>query len=254
VSAKDIGLALIREIGLEGANYQAIEFNGPALAALTLEDRMVLSNLTVEMGAKAGIFPFDAITASFLADRSTASFEPVFADAGAAYSGAVRLDLETLVPQIALPHAPDNVTSIEQAAGTPVHMVFIGTCTGGRVQDFHEVLDLIERAGNRVAPGVQLVLTPASREVHERLTRDGTLGKLEALGAIVTTTGCGACCGTSGVIPRDGMNVISTANRNFQSRMGNPTASIFLASPGACAAAAVSGRITDPRSITAGQP
>jgi aconitase A len=125
-------------------------------------------------------------------------------------------------------------------------MVFIGTCTGGRVPDFHDVLQILEAAGGRIAPGVQLVATPASREVHERLVDDGTLGKLAAMGAIVTTPGCGACCGTSGVIPGDGMNVISTANRNFKARMGNATASIYLASPAACAAAAVFGRIVDP--------
>jgi len=138
---------------------------------------------------------------------------------------------------------------IDAVAGTPVHMVFLGTCTGGRVSDFHEALDILERCGGRLAPGVQLVVTPASREVYLRLTADGTLGKLAAMGAIVTTPGCGACCGTSGAIPGDGMTVISTANRNFKARMGNATASIYLASPAACAAAAITGRITDPRTI-----
>ena len=151
---------------------------------------------------------------------------------------------------MALPHSPDNVVPMEQAAGTPVQMVFIGTCTGGRVRDFHEALAVLERGGGRVAPGVQLVVTPASREVAERLRADGTLAKFEAMGAIVTTPGCGACCGTSGVIPGDGMNVLSTANRNFKARMGNATASIYLASPAACAAAAATGRITDPRTVT----
>ena len=126
-------------------------------------------------------------------------------------------------------------------------MVFIGTCTGGRVPDFHEALAVLEAGGGRLAPGVQLVMTPASREVELRVLDDGTLRKLVAMGAIVTTPGCGACCGTSGVIPADGMHVLSTANRNFKARMGNATASIYLASPAACAAAALTGRITDPR-------
>ena len=137
--------------------------------------------------------------------------------------------------------------SIEQAAGTAVHMVFLGTCTGGRVRDFHEALAALDRAGGRVAPGVQLVVTPASREVAQQLRADGTLAKFEALGATVTAAGCGACCGTSGVIPGDGMNVLSTANRNFKARMGNASASIFLASPATCGASAATGRITDPR-------
>jgi 3-isopropylmalate/(R)-2-methylmalate dehydratase large subunit len=154
-----------------------------------------------------------------------------------------------LTPRVAIPHSPNDVVSIEQIVGTPVHMVFLGTCTGGRVPDFHEALDVLERAGGHVAPGLQLVVTPASREVYLRLIEDGTLGKLAAMGAIVTTPGCGACCGTSGAIPGDGMTVLSTANRNFKARMGNATASIYLASPAACAAAAATGSITDPRTI-----
>jgi 3-isopropylmalate/(R)-2-methylmalate dehydratase large subunit len=127
-------------------------------------------------------------------------------------------------------------------------MVFVGTCTGGRVVDFHEALDALERGGGRIASGVQLVLTPASREVERQLRTDGTLARFEELGAVVTTPGCGACCGTSGVIPGDGWTVISTANRNFKARMGNPTAQIYLASPAACGAAAATGVISEPSS------
>jgi 3-isopropylmalate/(R)-2-methylmalate dehydratase large subunit len=136
---------------------------------------------------------------------------------------------------------------IEHAPETPIHMVFLGTCTGGRVSDYHEALAILERGGGRLANGVQLVVTPASSDVERQLAADGTLGKLARMGATITMPGCGACCGTSGVIPSDGMNVLSTANRNFKARMGNATASIYLASPAACAAAALTGRITDPR-------
>ena len=133
-------------------------------------------------------------------------------------------------------------------------MVFIGTCTGGRVPDVHEALAALERAGGRVAPGVQLVLTPASMEVHDRLMQDGSIQRLEAAGAIVTTPGCGACCGTSGVIPGDGMTVLSTANRNFKARMGNATASIYLASPAVCGTAAATGRIPSARDVVREAP
>ncbi len=184
------------------------------------------------MGAKAAICP-----------------GPISADAGARYSREIVLDLSSLTPLVSLPHAPDNVASLAARVGTPIQMVFLGTCTGGRIQDFHEALAVIERGGGRIAPGVQLVVTPASREVERALQADGTLARFAAMGAAVTTAGCGACCGTSGVIPGDGANVISTANRNFKARMGNSSASIFLASPAACAAAAVTGRITDPASI-----
>jgi 3-isopropylmalate/(R)-2-methylmalate dehydratase large subunit len=256
VTAKDVALELVRMVGPEGASYQTLEFDGPAVPAFSLEDRLVVSNLGVEMGAKASIFAYDAQTEAYLAERRSADGQsrsaPVASDPGARYARELVVDVSSISPRVALPHAPDNVVPIEGAVGTPVQMVFIGTCTGGRVPDFHEVLAVLERSGGRVAAGVQLVLTPSSEEVRERLARDGTLDKLSAMGAIVTTPGCGACCGTSGVIPGDGMNVISTANRNFKARMGNATASIYLASPATCAASAATGRITDPRTMPGG--
>jgi 3-isopropylmalate/(R)-2-methylmalate dehydratase large subunit len=247
LSAKDVALALVKAIGPEGANYKTLEFHGSALSAFTLEERMVICNLGVEMDAKAAIFPCDGATNEYLAGRKVGLDAPVTADIHAVYASEITLDLSRLSPRVALPHAPDNVVPIEQAVGTPVQMVFLGTCTGGRVRDFHEALSALNRAGGSVAEGVQLVVTPASREVADTLRADGTLDIFESLGATVTTVGCGACCGTSGVIPTDGMNVLSTANRNFKARMGNATASIYLASPAACGAAAATGKITDPR-------
>ncbi|HET9729842.1 MAG TPA: aconitase/3-isopropylmalate dehydratase large subunit family protein [Gemmatimonadaceae bacterium] len=249
LAAKDVSLALVAELGADGANYQALEIGGPSVRQFTLEERFVFSNLAVESGAKAAIFPADHAVESYLSGRSTKPITRVAADAGATYARTVTIDISGLSPRIAIPHSPNDVVAIEQIVGTPVQMVFLGTCTGGRVPDFHAALDVLERAGGHVAPGVQLVVTPASREVYLRLIEDGTLGKLAAMGAIVTTPGCGACCGTSGAIPGDGMTVLSTANRNFKARMGNPTASIYLASPAACAAAAATGSIIDPRTI-----
>jgi 3-isopropylmalate/(R)-2-methylmalate dehydratase large subunit len=248
VSAKDVALALVGEVGGDGANYQAVEFDGPALASLSLEDRLVVSNLAVEMGAKAAMFPYDARTAEYLDARNlmAGTDAPVAPDPDARYVREIRLDLGSLSPRIAKPHQPDHVVPLALVAGTPVHMVFVGTCTGGRVVDFHEALDALERGGGRIARGVQLVLTPASREIEAQLRADGTLGRFEAKGAVVTPPGCGACCGTSGVIPGDGMTVLSTANRNFKARMGNPTASIYLASPAACGMAAAKGVISEP--------
>jgi 3-isopropylmalate/(R)-2-methylmalate dehydratase large subunit len=247
VAAKDAALAMIAVLGADGANYRTIEFAGDGLADLTIDDRFVFSNLAVEAGAKAAIFPFDTVTAAYLASRTAATYAPVASDLGATFARELEIDLGTMTPRIARPHSPNDVVSIEDVVGTPVHMVFLGTCTGGRVADFHAALDAIERGGGKVAPGVQLVVTPASREVHQHLIDDGSLARFDALCAIVTTAGCGACCGTSGVIPADGMTVISTANRNFKARMGNATASIYLASPEACGAAAAAGHITDPR-------
>jgi 3-isopropylmalate/(R)-2-methylmalate dehydratase large subunit len=292
VQAKDVALEMVRLIGSEGANYQTLELHGDALDAFSLEDRLVLCNLGVEMGAKASIVPFDAITGRWLegrvevvvpdegatgeyrtsSDRKLGirnpetfqrpwipasagmpkenvpreSWSVLRSDPDARFAREVVVDLSTVGPQVSLPHAPDNVVPIGAAAGTPVHMVFIGTCTGGRVSDLHSVVDVLKRGGGRIAPGVRLVVTPASEEVRARLTEDGTLATLTAMGAEVTVAGCGACCGTSGVIPTDGMNVLSTANRNFRARMGNATAPIYLASPATCAASALTGHITHP--------
>jgi 3-isopropylmalate/(R)-2-methylmalate dehydratase large subunit len=249
IAAKDAALALIATLGAEGANYHALEFTGPALATLSLEERFVFSNLAVESGAKAAIFPVDAATTRYLAGRTDRTITPQQPDDGARYAREITLDLSALDPRVALPHSPNDVVGIGALIGTPVDMVFLGTCTGGRVGDLHDALAALERRGGRVAAGVQLVVTPASREVYSRLIDDGTLAKLVAMGAIVTTPGCGACCGTSGAVPGDGMTVLSTANRNFKARMGNATASIYLASPAACAAAAATGRMTDPRGL-----
>ena len=247
IAAKDAALAMVAALGAEGANYATLEFSGEGIGDLSLEDRFVMSNLAVESGAKAAIFPLDRVTQNYLSARTSERRPVVVSDATATFSQEVVIALDTLTPRVAIPHSPNDVVEVDAVAGTPVHMVFIGTCTGGRVSDFHDVLTVLERRGGRIAHGVQLVITPASREVHISLMQDGTLAKLAAMGAIVTTPGCGACCGTSGAIPGDGMNVLSTANRNFKARMGNATASIYLASPAACAAAAVTGVITDPR-------
>lgn len=245
VYAKDIALALAKELGADGANYQALEFAGRGVNALELDDRLVIANLAVEMGAKNGIFPADEKTFAYVGN---AREEAVYADADAAYAREIHIAIDRLGPMIALPHAPDRGVTVEEAAGTKVQMVYLGTCTGGRVRDFHQALAVL-KAGGGVARGTQLVMTPASRGVLQTLAGDGALAELVALGAVVQTPGCGSCCGTSGVTPGDGINVISTANRNFKGRMGNGAASIYLASPASCAAAAVRGEIADPREV-----
>jgi 3-isopropylmalate/(R)-2-methylmalate dehydratase large subunit len=231
VAAKDVALAMAAALGAEGANYQALEFHGGGVSEWALEERFVISNLAVESGAKTALW-VDAPTPT-----------------GPGVSRTITIDVPRLTPRVAVPHSPNDVVPVGDVAGTPVQMVFLGTCTGGRVSDFHDALEVLERGGGAIAAGVQLVVTPASRIVYERLIADGSLAKFVAMGAVVTTPGCGACCGTGGAIPGDGMTVLSTANRNFKARMGNASASIYLASPAACAAAALTGVITDPREI-----
>ena len=241
-SAKDVALTLASRLGADGANYLALEFDGTGVATLDMEDRMVLANMSVEMGAKTGLFPFDACTAAWLRGRSTDAFVPVEADADAVYADTFELDLSGVVPQLALPHRVDNVVALGEAPATAIDMVYLGTCTGGRSKDFREALEVL-REGGGVAAGVQLIVTPASEAVRSELESEGLLAEFEALGARIQPPGCGSCCGTCGSIPANGMNVVSTANRNFKGRMGNREAQIFLASPRACASAAVNGRL-----------
>jgi 3-isopropylmalate/(R)-2-methylmalate dehydratase large subunit len=232
VVAKDLALELVRIMGSDGAAWQTLEFTGPLADTLPFDDRSVLSNMSAEMGAKAGIFP----------SGDSAS------DADASFVREIVLDASRLEPRVALPHDPANGVPIDEAIGTAIDFVFLGTCTGGHAGDLREALRVLE-AGGGIAEGVTVVVTPPTPGVRALLEADGTLAAFLSLGAIVTETGCGPCCGTAGPIPPPGASVLSTANRNFRARMGQPTASIRLASPATCAAAATAGWIIDPRRI-----
>ncbi len=241
VSAKDIALHLARQLGADGANYLAMEFCGEGVEGLDMDDRIVLSNMAVELGAKAGIFPFDPILEEYLTAIGVTDSAVVAPDPDAEYLQHVVIDLATLVPQVALPHRVDNVVDLEEADFTRVDMVYLGTCTGGRVRDYEEALEVIRAAG-RLAGNVELVVTPASRRIREVLVQRGILDEFARYGARIETPGCGACCGTCGTVaPRQ--KVVSSANRNFRGRMGDNTAEIYLASSYTCAAVAVDGFI-----------
>lgn len=246
VHAKDVALVLVGRLGSDGAAYKALEFTGPAVPDLEIDDRALLSNLSVEMGAKCGLFAADKKTFAYLEERGAARTHAEEADADAVYTDSVVVDLSTLAPQIALPHQVDNVVSVAEAGNIPIQMVYIGTCAGGRTSDLHEAMSIL-RTGDRLAEGVQTIFTPASREIFTETCRNGLLSEFVSMGGIVQTAGCGSCCGTCGAIPGDGVNVISTANRNFKGRMGNAEASIYLASPATCAVAALTGHVADPR-------
>ncbi len=248
VFAKDIVLTMTGRLGADGAAYRALEFCGPGADRLDMDERLVLSNMSVEMGAKAGLFAADAKTFAYLDGIASESGQATAPDADAEYCRNIDIDLDSLDPQVALPHQVDRVVPVGAAAGVDVHMVYLGTCTGGRVSDFEEALQVL-KAGGGVAPGIQLVVAPASRRVMMVLSQNGAIAEFIAMGGIILTPGCGSCCGTCGAIPGDGVNVVSTANRNFRGRMGNAEAAIYLASPATCAASAVRGRITDPREI-----
>lgn len=236
VTAKDVILALVGRVGADGANYKSVEFAGEAVEAMTLASRMVLANMVAEMGAKAGMVE--------LADSS------LRADPDAVYSERIAYDVSQLRPMVSVPHAPENVQPIEAVAGRKIHYAFIGSCTNARLEDLQAAAHVLK--GRRIAPGVRLVIAPASRRVFAEALRDGTIAALLEAGATFITSGCGPCVGSHLGVPGDGEVVISSANRNFKGRMGNPNAQIYLASPAVVAAAAVAGEIVDPAMLVAG--
>ena len=247
VGAKDVALEVVRAVGSDGAAYRAVEFVGPVADALPVEERMVLSNMSAEMGAKAGIFSAGG-TLLHAGDGPSSTGAVTPSDPDARFVSEFRLDCSAVVPRVALPHQPANGVPVSEVAGTAIDWVFLGSCTGGRVHDLREALRMLD-AGGGIAAGVTVVVTPPSPRVRAALEEDGTLGRLAAHGAVITETGCGPCCGTSGPIPPPNARIMSTANRNFQARMGEASAAIHLASPATCAAAASAGRIVDPREL-----
>ncbi|MBN1428325.1 MAG: 3-isopropylmalate dehydratase large subunit [Anaerolineae bacterium] len=240
VTPKDLALKLERDMTIAGATYAAVEYHG--LEWLPLNGRQTLSSMAVELGAKVGIVP----PSGEVAERFPVP-DWLYVDPDAHYARMVEVDLDGLVPQVALPHAVDNVVDISDIAGTPVNVIFLGTCTNGRYEDMRAAADVLD--GKQVTSDVRLIVTPASsREMHRAAT-DGTLATLLEAGAVLTTPGCGMCMGRHlGTLGDDDV-CLSTGNRNFKGRMGAPTSSIYLASPSVAAATAITGRITDPRDL-----
>ncbi len=249
VYAKDIALMLVGSITADGATYAALELGGPAISELELDGRLTISNMAVEMGAKAGLMEADDKTLEFFEGRTGAEFTPVSPDPDAVYAAEREYDVSGLEPQVAKPHTVDNVVPVGEVEGTPVAQGLIGTCTNGRLEDLYAAAAVLD--GRSVAPGVRLIVAPASREIMLEAMREGIIEVLTESGAVVVNPGCASCVGTHQGVPGDGENVISTANRNFKGRMGNPEAFIYLASPATVAASCVEGKIADPRRYTA---
>jgi 3-isopropylmalate/(R)-2-methylmalate dehydratase large subunit len=245
VEAKDLALAIVGTLGFAGATYQAVELYGSALAALSLDERMTVANLGIEMGAKVGIIHPDGLELPYPFE-----LDQITPDPDASYVRELTLDGSSLRPQISRPPRPDDVVAIDELIGTPIDYAFIGTCVNGRLRDLQAAARILE--GRRVAPGVRLVVAPASKQVFLDAAKDGTLATLTEAGAVFLPSGCGPCVGTHAGVPGDGETVLSTANRNFRGRMGNPEARIYLASPTVVAAGAAAGKIVDPVDIVEG--
>ncbi len=246
VSAKDLVLKIIGDLGADGANYDAVEYHGD-VASLSVDDRFVVANMGIEMGAKIAVFPFDAVTEKYLAAAGVprTAYEPVWADADAEYKSEHTYNLAAIEPMIALPHKVDNVKRVWDAAGIEIQQALLGTCTNGRLSDLRAAAAVLD--GRKVDPRVRLLVLPASREILEAALADGTLAKLVKAGGVVLPVGCGPCLGAHQGILAPGERCISTSNRNFKGRMGCKDSEIYLASPETVAASALKGVVTDPR-------
>ena len=245
VFAKDISLWIIGMIGSDGANYNSIEYHGDGVKNLSIAQRMTLANLASEMGAKNAVFPADSVLDDFYGEH----IEGVWADADAEYIKEITINLDELFPLVAAPHHVDNVKALSEVQGTELHEGLIGTCTNGRLEDLRIAADILK--GKTVKDGFQLLVAPASVEIYKQAMKEGLIEIFIDAGGSVLSPSCGPCLGTGQGIPADGYNVISTANRNFKGRMGNPKSDVYLASPAAVAASAITGVITDPRGIKA---
>jgi 3-isopropylmalate/(R)-2-methylmalate dehydratase large subunit len=251
VFSKDMALFLVGKVTADGATYKAVEFEGEAVSALSVEERFTLSNMAIEMGAKAGLIAPDDKCLSWVKERSSRKPQIFTPDSDADYEDIFEFDISILSPCLAKPHRVDNLAFVEELEGTEIQQAFLGTCTNGRLNDLEVAARILK--GKKVHSNVRFIVAPASREVFLEAMRRGIIETLVEAGAAVVTPGCGCCVGTHNGVPADGEVVISTANRNFKGRMGNPNAFIYLASPATVAASALEGKIADPRKYLRGK-
>ncbi|HEX75961.1 MAG TPA: 3-isopropylmalate dehydratase large subunit [Dehalococcoidia bacterium] len=248
VHAKDLILHLIGILGADGANYKALEFDGEAVPHMSMSQRLTIANMVVEAGAKVGLFVSDNITKKYLATRGRGDkHKALHPDADADYEQVVNINVTELEPMVAMPHTVDNVAPARTLAGVKIHQVFIGTCTNGRLEDLATAVAILKN--KKCYPHVRLIVAPASRQVLTEAMKAGYIQILVTAGAILLPPGCAACLGLHQGVLGDNEVCLSTANRNFKGRMGNPEASIYLASPATAAASAITGEITDPRRV-----
>jgi homoaconitate hydratase family protein len=247
ISAKDLILRIIGDLGADGANYMAVEFHGPSIGSLRMSDRMTIANMGIEMGAKLAVFPADRTTQEYIRNRGPDASRTMWSDVDAEFADVRRYDLEELEPMIAMPHNVDNVAPVTELLDTEVDQVFLGTCTNGRLDDLEAALEVM--GNRRVHENVRMIVGPASREVYLKAERKGLLAEFVEAGAMVIPPGCGPCLGAHMGALAPGERCLSTANRNFQGRMGEKEAEIYLGSPETAAATAVAGRIADPREV-----
>jgi 3-isopropylmalate/(R)-2-methylmalate dehydratase large subunit len=237
VAAKDLILALLDITGIAGATYQSMELSGDGVSGLTLASRLSMANMFIEAGAKAGFISQQGLELPY-------PFETIEPDPDATYVETISIDASKVTPMVSLPPSPAKARPVDEVAGQQIQAAFIGSCVNGRLEDFHVAAEVLK--GKKVHPDVRLIMAPASQNVFLEAVKDGTVATLTESGAVFLPAGCGPCVGTHNGVPGDGEVVISTANRNFKGRMGNPNALIYLAAPSTVAASAIEGKIVNP--------
>jgi 3-isopropylmalate/(R)-2-methylmalate dehydratase large subunit len=247
ISGKDLILHTIGLVGVDGALSAAMEFTGPVIDNLPVDDRIEMANMAIEAGAKSGIFPFDEKTREWMAQYTDKPYEPVFSDADANYQEVVEIDVSNLKPVVALPHLPSNTHFAEDITDMPIQQVVIGSCTNGRISDLREVANILK--GQQIHPEVRCIVIPGSQEVAKQATREGLSDIFLDAGAIFSTSTCGPCLGGYMGVLAEGERCVSTTNRNFRGRMGHRNAEIILAGPRVAAASAIMGKVADPSQV-----
>ena len=250
VYSKDIILYIIGMIGADGATYKAMEFTGDTISNLSMESRFVISNMAIEAGGKTGLIPTDDVTKAYLASRGREDkYIEIRADDDAEYEKVFTIDATTIEPQVAFPHTVDNTKTFPEAKGIKLNQVYIGSCTNGRLEDLRIAASILK--GKKRHPRVRLIVIPASREVYLNALKEGLLETFVEAGANILAPGCGPCVGVHEGALGDDEAVLSTQNRNFKGRMGNPKGFIYLSSPATAAYSAIKGEISDPREVLA---
>ena len=247
VSGKDVILSIIGQIGVDGALYKSMEFTGPGVANLTMDDRLCICNMAIEAGAKNGIFPVDEITTEYLTGRSQREWTVYAADEDAEYEQTIEIDLSALVPTVSYPHLPENTHPASEGKDIAIDQVVIGSCTNGRLSDMEAAYNILK--GKHIAKGVRGIIIPATMAIYKECIRRGWTEAFIDAGCIVSTPTCGPCLGGYMGILAEGERCVSTTNRNFVGRMGHVESEVYLASPATAAASALTGHITDPTTL-----
>lgn len=247
ICGKDVILNIIGRIGVDGALYKSLEFTGDGIKNLSMDDRLTISNMAIECGAKNGIFPVDDVTLAYVKGRAERPYKIYEADEDAEYESTITVDLSTLRPTVAFPHLPENTKTIDEVPEIKIDQVVIGSCTNGRMEDMRMAASILK--GKKVADGVRVIVIPATQQIYLDCIKEGITEIFIEAGAIVSTPTCGPCLGGHMGILAKGERAVSTSNRNFVGRMGHTESEVYLASPAVAAASAVAGYIADPAKI-----